>query len=234
MPPSPLNREELRSALDHLGRGFVRPLSAFREALGGLDPASAQREMIDLLAAVCDDLMALPSAFRDHALLCRDDRPPALRPMRLGTLLAEAERRLSPLAEHSHQDWSCGVDGPDGEVSADPTLCAELLVRLGGNALIHSPPRSTVRVSAGLGPGCWWMRVADSGPGIPPADRDRAFEPFQRLGPERLSPGPRPAQGLGLATCRVLVDRLGGTLAFDDRDRPGLCVTVTLPDHAPA
>ena len=62
------------------------------------------------------------------------------------------------------------------------------------------------------------VRVIDRGPGIPEADRDRIFLPFQRLGDRDNATG----VGLGLALSRGLAEAMGGTLdtGEDPRRRP--------------
>ena len=74
------------------------------------------------------------------------------------------------------------------------------------------------------------LRIADRGPGIPPADRDRAFQPFQRLSGDDAHPGP----GLGLALARGLTEAMNGTLTPDDTPGGGLTMIITLPEARPA
>jgi two-component system sensor histidine kinase KdpD len=54
------------------------------------------------------------------------------------------------------------------------------------------------------------LRVADYGPGVPEADRDRIFAAFQRLGDARSTIG----VGLGLTVSRGLTEAMGGTLGM--------------------
>lgn len=80
------------------------------------------------------------------------------------------------------------------------------------NAERYAVARITVRLSAG--PGSADLVVADDGPGVPPGERDRVFEPFYRLeqARDRASGG----AGLGLAIVRDAVAAHGGAVWFDD------------------
>lgn len=69
------------------------------------------------------------------------------------------------------------------------------------------------------------VRVVDRGPGIPPSDRDRLFEPFQRLGDTDNSTG----LGLGLALSRGLTEAMDGTLVPEDTPGGGLTMVLSLP-----
>jgi signal transduction histidine kinase len=92
------------------------------------------------------------------------------------------------------------------------------------NAERYAVARIAVRVSAGAGTA--ELVVTDDGPGIPPGERERVFEPFYRLeqARDRASGG----AGLGLAIVRDAVTAHGGTVRFDDVPT-GAQVRVRLP-----
>src|SRR5205814_6781758 len=69
------------------------------------------------------------------------------------------------------------------------------------------------------------IRVIDHGPGIPTADRERVFLPFQRFGDRDNEAG----VGLGLALSRGLAEAMGGTLQPDTTPGGGLTMTLSLP-----
>jgi two-component system sensor histidine kinase KdpD len=120
---------------------------------------------------------------------------------------------------------------PDGlpELLADPALLERVLANLIGNAVRYSPPGEPVLVTASTHAGRLELRVIDRGPGIPPADRDRVFEPFQRLGDRDNHTG----VGLGLALSRGLTEAMNGTIDIEETPGGGLTMVVTLPAAEP-
>ncbi|WP_425578540.1 ATP-binding protein [Streptomyces gulbargensis] len=110
-------------------------------------------------------------------------------------------------------------------VLADPPLLERVVANLVANAVRHSPPGHPVLLGASTLSGRVELRVVDRGPGLPPTDRDRVFEPFQRLGDTDNTTG----VGLGLALARGLTEAMGGTLTPEDTPGGGLTMVVTLP-----
>ena len=111
------------------------------------------------------------------------------------------------------------------QVLADPALLERALANLAANALRYSPADQPVRVEAGAVGRNIDLRVIDSGPGVPMAQRDRIFEPFQRLGDNGADSG----VGLGLAVARGFVRAMGAELELDDTPGGGLTAVISLP-----
>jgi two-component system sensor histidine kinase KdpD len=104
-----------------------------------------------------------------------------------------------------------------------------ILVNLIENALKYSPADAPIEVAM-RGEGEWIaIAVADRGRGVPPAERERIFEPFYR--PAGVSPdGARAGgAGLGLAIARRLAQAQSGTLTYEDRPGGGSVFTLRLP-----
>ncbi|UXY30858.1 sensor histidine kinase [Streptomyces sp. HUAS TT20] len=110
-------------------------------------------------------------------------------------------------------------------VLADPPLLERVIANLVGNAARHTPPGRKVVVTASALAGRVELRVVDRGPGLPQTDRERTFEPFQRLGDTDNTTG----LGLGLALARGLTEAMNGSLSPEDTPGGGLTMVVSLP-----
>ncbi len=119
---------------------------------------------------------------------------------------------------------------PVAPVHASALSLHEVLANLVHNAIIYTPRGGKVNVRVQLDhqndQHHVRILVQDNGPGIAKADRERAFERFQRLAPSQQSQG----SGLGLAIARTYVHAMGGSIELaDGEDGSGLTVQVRLP-----
>ncbi len=119
------------------------------------------------------------------------------------------------------------VDIPDSlpEVRVDPAILERVIVNLTQNALRYSPAGTPPLLAASALGDRVELRVVDRGPGIPRAQQDRMFVPFQRLGDTDNTTG----VGLGLALSRGLTEAMGGTLDPEETPGGGLTMTLSLP-----
>lgn len=110
-------------------------------------------------------------------------------------------------------------------VDVDPVLMEQAVANLLDNAVRHSPEGRSVAVTARHGEGVVVLTVADHGPGIPPTERERVFQMFNR------SAGGGRA-GLGLAIVKAFVEAHGQTVRVDDAPGGGARISITLPAAA--
>ena len=118
------------------------------------------------------------------------------------------------------------LDAPHSVAVQGDADALRILVRnLIDNAVRYTPANGSVRVhvAAETGGGAR-IEVDDSGPGIPPAERERAFDRFYRR--DGSAEG---GSGLGLAIVKAIASRHGATVALDESPLGGLRVTVTFP-----
>jgi two-component system sensor histidine kinase KdpD len=104
-------------------------------------------------------------------------------------------------------------------------LLERILVNILTNAVRHSPAGKPPAVTVSEHAGTIEVRIIDRGPGIPPAEWEQVFLPFQRLGDRDNETG----IGLGLALSRGLAEAMGGTLQPEETPGGGLTMTLALP-----
>lgn len=131
------------------------------------------------------------------------------------------------LASLGHRSAAVDVDLPETmpSVEADPGLLERAVANLVSNATDWSPEGERVRIEGRTGTEEVELRVIDHGPGIPPADVERVFQPFQRLGDRD-----RGGVGLGLAVARGFVEAMGGELRVEETPGGGVTMVIRLPE----
>ena len=173
----------------------------------GSDIAGAARHLLDVLRNMGRDLApVLPDSGR----------------IDLAALAAEAAGLVQ--AEAAEAGVSLELEGATSLfVSGQASAVTQILVNLIGNAVRYSPRGSMVRIAAGESINSASVTVADNGPGVSKADRDRIFERFEQAAP--VGKG----AGLGLAIARRLARQMGGDILLDSKPGKGAKFTLQLP-----
>jgi signal transduction histidine kinase len=109
----------------------------------------------------------------------------------------------------------------------DPVLLERLVQNLVENAVRHNVPSGWLSVSSRTDAGRAEVTVTNTGPVVAPYDVGAIFEPFRRLGRDRV--GSERGFGLGLSIVRAVARAHGGEVTAVPRDGGGLVVTVRLP-----
>ena len=111
-------------------------------------------------------------------------------------------------------------------VSADPQLMGQLLQNLIGNALKYRRPAQTpeIHVGAVKEAGFWHFSVRDNGQGFLPEKAEDIFRVFTRLHGREV-----PGSGIGLATCKRIVESHGGRIWAESEPGHGSLFHFTLP-----
>jgi len=201
-------REAERRFVGDASHELRTPLTALRGnaayvARHGADPAALADLEADAarLSALLDDLLALAR---------EDAAAPAA-----GELVD-----LAALARAAAEDPEVDVDAADPvPVRGERQALERAVGNLVANARRHGPPGGRITVTAACAGDRARISVADEGPGLAPADAERAFERFWR-GPQARGDG----SGLGLAIVRAIAERHGGAVRVE-----GACFTIDLP-----
>jgi signal transduction histidine kinase len=109
----------------------------------------------------------------------------------------------------------------------DPRLVESLIANLAGNALCYNVPGGWAEISTVTRGGRAVVSVRNTGPAIPPGEVGRLFQPFQRLGTERVQRTGGHGLGLGLAIVSAIADAHGASVTARAREGGGLDVAVS-------
>ncbi len=221
-----LTTRQLEAANERLGafaaqvsHDLKNPLSAIRMALElAHDEVDDDSDLGGLLARAERGAQRMNAMIGELLGFARGGAAPELAPVDLGE---QMEQVLEDLADVTTHDQIRFDRLP--VVSGDAVQLRTVLQNLVANAVKFSEPGAPVTVTGERVETGWRVAVADRGPGIAPEDRERAFEPLVRLG------GTKPGTGIGLATCRRIVEAHGGRMGIDANPGGGSIVWLELP-----
>jgi signal transduction histidine kinase len=206
--------------ISHDLRNILTTAQLFADRLeGSADPVvtrSAPKLINSISRAVslCESTLAFGKA---------EEPPPQLRRLNLAKLVGEVAEGEGLGAETA---ITCLIDVPPGlMVRADGEQLYRVLANLIRNArqaIEATGQPGTIEVSAGEDEAEWWIRIGDTGPGLPPKAREHLFAAFQ--GGARKG-----GTGLGLAIAAELVRGHGGRLELARSDTDGTEFAIHLP-----
>src|SRR5476649_1616440 len=217
--------EGLRQVSNDIAHDLRTPLGRLRQRLEDArehatttaDYASATEAAI----AEADTLLETFSALLRIAQIEAGAQKSAFAELDLSALMRSIGDAYMPVAEDAQHRLELTIESGVG-FTGDRQLLAQMSSNLVENALNHTPPGSTVRLALARTATGLTIEVADNGPGIPEAERDKVFDRFYRLDRSRSTVG----SGLGLALVRAIATLHGLAIRLEDA-KPGLKVVLT-------
>src|SRR5512134_218827 len=216
--------------LRHLSHDLKTPLAALREGAELLNDqvagplAPPQRAVVSIMRDNSVKLQRLIEELLDYQRALHAAASLEVKPVRLDALVREVveAHRLSALAKEQRVVLELAAVGVDADAEKLRSIVDNLL----GNAIKFTPAGGTITVLAREADGRVTIEVIDSGPGVPPEERDAVFESFFR---GRAKAGGRvEGTGLGLAIAREYAEAHGGRIALIAGESGGH-FRVTLP-----
>ena len=219
-------RREFIANASHELRTPIFALGGFLELLDDeeLDDATRKeflvtaREQVARLTKLATDLLDLSRLDAGRVQLDREK-------LDLGTVARSICREFEAVARAKRHPIEAALDG-----SADAVGDEQRTIQIGRilveNALLHTPPGTSVRIRAGHENGRALLEVEDEGPGIPAAQQGQVFDRFYRVDGVAAA-----GSGLGLAIAKELAELMGGAIELESR--PGSTVfRLALPSAA--
>jgi NtrC-family two-component system sensor histidine kinase KinB len=148
----------------------------------------------------------------------------------LNALIQSAVEQLQPLAEEKSISISLALATDLPLVYVEPDMIERVIGNLIDNAIKYTPENGVIAISSASSGSEVYVRVKDSGPGIPLDAQQSIFDKFARV---RYRDAPR-GVGLGLAFCKLAVEAHGGRIWVQSNAEMGSVFTCALPIDAPA
>lgn len=185
-----------------------------------------KRRFIDAAAQNALHLKRLIDALAELARLDGGELRVETEPTALGELLDDIAQRWHTRAHE--RGITLAVDYPDGLplVPLDAALIERAVGNLLDNALRVTPDGGRIRLAATPEAEAVRMSVEDTGPGVPPEERERVFDRFWQGSAHRATRG---SAGLGLAIVKRVAELHRGTVGLESEPGRGACFWMRLP-----
>ncbi|HWD92730.1 MAG TPA: ATP-binding protein [Verrucomicrobiae bacterium] len=229
------------SSVSHELRAPIASVRLLAESLerGKVNEPQKQNEYFRFIVQECRRLSSLIENVLDFSRIEQGRKQYEFEPTDFFALTRETVKLMEPYAEEKgvRLEFTAkletqpaapeGGEGGNPELEIDGRAIQQALVNLIDNAIKHSPKGSTVQVGAEFDAGWTRLFVEDTGPGIPPAEQEKIFERFYRLGSElrRETQG----VGIGLSIVRHIVEAHGGRVTVRSNVGQGSRFTIELP-----
>ncbi|MDP1773980.1 MAG: ATP-binding protein [Methylobacter sp.] len=182
--------------------------------------AEQYKERIAFAIEEVDGILNTFSALLRISQIESGSRRSGFKTVNLSEIVVSVTDALYPVAEEQGKTISVDID-PDATLTGDKELLTQLVFNLLENAITHTPGNTQIKVSLRSSGAQAEFMIADSGPGIAEAHREKVFQRFYRLEQSRTTPG----NGLGFSIVAAIVDLHGGAIALSDNN-PGLKVVI--------
>ncbi len=223
-------KDEFMSTMSHELR---TPLTSIRGALGlalggalGEFPEQA-RDMLDIAERNSERLVELVNDILDiekiesGGMEFRSDK------LDMADLIPEAIKANKTYGEKYSVEFEFAEPPSEAFVTGDALRLNQVMANLLSNAAKFSPPKDTVKIYVNLRDDNIRVAVADNGPGIPREFHDKLFERFTQA--DSSDSRQESGTGLGLSISKAIIERLGGSIAFETRVGKGTTFFFDLP-----
>jgi signal transduction histidine kinase/DNA-binding NarL/FixJ family response regulator len=216
------------SSTSHELRTPLNSVLGFTQLLQLSDLSPEDRDGVDRILTAGRHLLALINELVDIARIESGDFSLSVEPVSVQPLIREACQLMEPLAAQRGITIQHEQDDPELAVRADRQRLSQVLVNLISNAVKYNREGGAITVTCRVAAAAGQVSIAvsDTGPGIPAADLDRVFVPFERLGADQTA---IEGTGIGLPLARAFAEAMSGTLTASSGPGQGSAFTLTLP-----
>ena len=223
------HKSEFLASMSHELRTPLNAIIGFSEVLLDSSLTVTEEEQSQFLMDVLSSgkhLLGLINEILDLSKIEAGRMELQIEPALLSDILEAVQSTMWPLAGKKTIDLQFESGNPIEAFPMDGARIKQILLNLVGNAVKFTPEGGRVWVRADSEDGAVRVEVGDTGPGIPPEDRERIFQEFQQAGSDAGKPQ---GTGLGLALAKKFVEMHGGKIWVESEVGKGSKFFFTLP-----
>ena len=213
---------DVRTPLTHL-QGYLETLLIKEDSL----TAEERREYLQIATQQSEQLSALVSDLFELAKLDSISEPLEKEPFSIAELVQDVAQEFRLAAREKGVELDAEIQGAPVQVSGNIAAIARVLQNLLENALRHSAPGDRIRISVERHGDAVRVSVSDTGPGIPPEERERIFDRFYTRA-THLAPSTE-GSGLGLSIAKRALELHDSDLTCESEQGSGTTFLFELP-----
>jgi signal transduction histidine kinase len=216
--------EDVRRVSDNIAHDLRTPLARLRNRLEELhlqaESSGANALGIEQAVAEADRLLSTFNALLRIARVEARHGEESFTEIAMDDLVRDVAELYEPLMEEKHQSLELRLSGTP-RLNGDRDLLFQAIANLMDNATKYTPAGGVIRVALTAEGARGRLVIADNGPGIPEASREKVFQRFYRLEQSRTTPG----NGLGMSLVAAVMTLHRMTIRLEDNE-PGLRVVI--------
>jgi signal transduction histidine kinase/CheY-like chemotaxis protein len=215
------------SSTSHELRTPLNAVLGFAQLLQLSELSQEDEDGVERILAAGHHLLTLINELIDIARIESGEFSLSVESVAVQPVVEETGQLMAPLAADRSITISQPSPPPGLAVKADRQRLHQILVNLLSNAIKYNRVGGSVTITCQAdSPDQVSLTVADTGPGIPAADLDRIFDPFERLGAQQSA---IEGTGIGLPLARALAEAMHGALTAASVPGEGMTFTIALP-----
>ena len=223
------SRREFVANVSHELRTPLTNVRGYAETLMSADDIDRDVQM-RFLGVISSEADRMTRIVKDLLTLTRLDynrMEMHMQPMDLRELGQKAADAMEGQASGQGLTLTCTLPEEMPQVLGDAERIQQVIINIITNAIKYNKPQGSIAITGGVEGEQVFLRVEDTGIGVPKADLERLFERFYRVDKARSRESG--GTGLGLAIAKQIVESHGGHIGFDSEYGKGSVVTLYLP-----